>query len=168
MLENLWTANETSSFSNEAMWMCLSFCYLFPKTNFEFCKDDIVQLWMAEGFIAEEETGNIYFNKFQQVEVFRVSHLDYSAGEGLMYKLNSSVVYLLQQRPHPNYLNVDRGNSRISEKTTHASLHSIDSNTLKELYVAKRLSTLLIHQESGSRVKQLPYHFFLKLPLLMI
>ncbi|GLU07896.1 hypothetical protein SLE2022_248350 [Rubroshorea leprosula] len=35
---------------------CFAYCSLFPKDH-EFCKDDLVLLWMAEGFLQQQKNG---------------------------------------------------------------------------------------------------------------
>ncbi|GLU07892.1 hypothetical protein SLE2022_248310 [Rubroshorea leprosula] len=35
---------------------CFAYCSLFPKDH-EFCKDDLVLLWMAEGFVQQQKNG---------------------------------------------------------------------------------------------------------------
>ncbi|XP_042464484.1 disease resistance protein RGA2-like isoform X1 [Zingiber officinale] len=54
---------------NENLKQCFAFCSLFPK-DYEFNKDKLIQMWMAEGFIEDkntnrmEDVGSDYFLEF--------------------------------------------------------------------------------------------------------
>ncbi|GLU15031.1 hypothetical protein SLE2022_315610 [Rubroshorea leprosula] len=101
-----------------ALKKCFSYCSIFPK-GFEIRKDDLIQLWMAEGFLQQfnesfktiEEIGNKYFDEllsnflFQDVErdafgninvctMHDVLHdlaLFVSEGETLIWEIGSSI-----------------------------------------------------------------------------
>ncbi|PIA60043.1 hypothetical protein AQUCO_00400723v1 [Aquilegia coerulea] len=157
------------------IWKCLLFWYLFP-TNYEFYMDDIIHLWIAQGYIhipftqlkTMEDIGILWFEEFGRLQVIKLSHIDSSTGR-LRYKLNPTFVHKLQGRPNENnhYYRLDDVNAYISESTLHASLRdTIDLITLKDLYQATKLYTLLILHEQGSRLDQIPRDLFLKLPSL--
>ncbi|PIA38778.1 hypothetical protein AQUCO_02700169v1 [Aquilegia coerulea] len=161
--------------SHSFIWRCLLFWYLFP-TNYEFYMDDIIQLWIAQGYIhiplnqvkTMEDIGILLFEEFGRLQVIILSHIDSSTGR-LRYKLNPTFVDQLQGQPNENnhYYRLDNVNAYISESTLHASLRdTIDLITFKDLYQAKKLYTLLILHEQGSRLHQIPRDLFLKLPSL--
>ncbi|PIA60040.1 hypothetical protein AQUCO_00400722v1 [Aquilegia coerulea] len=157
------------------IWRCLLFWYLFP-TNYEFYMDDIIHLWIAQGYIhipftqvkTMEDIGILWFEEFGRLQVIKLSHIDSSTGR-LRYKLNPTFVHKLQGRPNEinHYYRLDDVNAYISESTLHASLRdTIDLITLKDLYQATKLYTFLILHEQGSRLDQIPRDLFLKLPSL--
>ncbi|KAL5720286.1 protein-serine/threonine phosphatase [Ranunculus cassubicifolius] len=158
----------------ESMWNCLQFVYLYPK-NYEFHKVDMIQLWMAQELVPlppfedMEFNACFYFNEFERVGIFQLSRLDHSVGQP-RYKLNSSIFYLLEQHRYDQYFRIDDSKSRISQNTIHSSLwdSSFDPVKLKELYVANRLSTLMVLHEHGSHLDQVPRDTFLNLPLLRV
>ncbi|XP_074569210.1 putative disease resistance protein RGA1 [Curcuma longa] len=63
---------------NENLKQCFAFCSLFPKDN-EFDKDELVRMWMAEGFIEDkntkrmEDVGSDYFLEFVNRSFFQKS-----------------------------------------------------------------------------------------------
>ncbi|KAF5182208.1 Cysteine-rich receptor-like protein kinase [Thalictrum thalictroides] len=161
--------------SHSFIWRCLLFWYVFPK-NCEFYMEDIIHLWIAQGFIYSplvevmtmEDTACLWYKEFERMGVVEPSCLDSSTGR-LRYKLNHSFVDTLQARPNINnhYSRLDDGKAYITENTLHVSLQdNFDPATLQDLYQAKGLFTLLILHKQGSRLDQVPRDLFLKLPLL--
>ncbi|XP_042428600.1 putative disease resistance protein RGA4 isoform X1 [Zingiber officinale] len=63
---------------NENLKQCFAFCSLFPK-DYEFNKTELVQMWMAEGFIEDkntkrmEDVGSDYFLEFVNRSFFQKS-----------------------------------------------------------------------------------------------
>ncbi|KAF9592877.1 hypothetical protein IFM89_018457 [Coptis chinensis] len=166
-------SNET--LDSAIMWRCFEFCYLFPK-NYEFFKDDIVQLWIVEGFIPSPQAGinieaiaSIYFDTFQGLSIFHLLRFDYFTGRQ-RYKLNDSVFDHLQKQHNDEYFRLDDdGSFCISDNTVHSSLHDgFNPINFSELYRAKRLCTLFILHQHGYRIDQLPRDLFIKLPLLWV
>ncbi|KAK2440176.1 putative disease resistance RPP13 protein [Trifolium repens] len=57
---------------------CFAYCSIFPK-GYEFEKDDLIKLWMAEGLLKwgsdknEEELGNNFFNHLVSISFFQQS-----------------------------------------------------------------------------------------------
>ncbi|KAF9592892.1 hypothetical protein IFM89_018472, partial [Coptis chinensis] len=170
MLNSMWKALVSDkSLDGEVMWSCIKFCYLFPKTH-EFNKDDIIQLWIAEGFIPVthirlETTAGLYIEALQELSIFQFSFLA-STGEP-RYKLNPSIVDLFEERHSAldEYYRVDDGgNFCISENTLHSSFRdSIDPVTLKDLFQAKSLCSLMILHQQGFHIEQVPRDLFLSL-----
>ncbi|KAF9605116.1 hypothetical protein IFM89_014107 [Coptis chinensis] len=172
MLNSMWKALVSDKYlDGEVMWSCIKFCYLFPKTH-EFNKDDIIQLWIAEGFIPVthirlETTAGLYFEALQELSIFQFSFLA-STGEP-RYKLNPSIVDLFEERHSAldEYYRVDDGgNSCISENTLHSSFR--DPVTLKDLFEAKNLCSLMILHQHGSHIEQVPRDLFLNLRSLRV
>ncbi|KAL5720554.1 hypothetical protein ACHQM5_013218 [Ranunculus cassubicifolius] len=141
---------------------CFKICYnLFPK-DYEFHKDEIVQLWLVHRFPESEmeETANVMFETFIEVGIFQNTGFDQSTGRP-RYKLNNSfsVDFLEDQDTFVRF------SDDISENTIHCSLGN--AFTFEELYVAESLQTLLIlHNTTRCFLNEVPRELFLKLPLL--
>ncbi|KAL5542047.1 hypothetical protein UlMin_009757 [Ulmus minor] len=70
---------------------CFAYCSIFPK-DYVFAKEEIVQLWMAEGFLKDEakstmeEVGNQYFEELKSRSLFQRSS-QYSGERFIMHDL---------------------------------------------------------------------------------
>ncbi|KAL8144515.1 hypothetical protein V2J09_017547 [Rumex salicifolius] len=51
-----------NSLNNPELKLCFAYCSLFPK-SYIFGREELVLLWMAEGFFDSQELGNAYFNE---------------------------------------------------------------------------------------------------------
>ncbi|XP_042464837.1 putative disease resistance protein RGA1 [Zingiber officinale] len=67
---------------NENLKQCFAFCSLFPK-DYRFYKAELIQMWMAEGFIEDkntkkmEDVGSDYFLEFVNRSFFQEFRYDY-------------------------------------------------------------------------------------------
>ncbi|KAL5717971.1 hypothetical protein ACHQM5_010918 [Ranunculus cassubicifolius] len=163
---------------DESKWKCFEFCYLFPK-NYEFDKDDIVQLWISQGFISvppvemniqRKDIAINYFDAFLFESLIQLSTHNCSTSRP-RYKLNHSILDFLQEAPNDDYSRsrLEGGKPiNMSENTRHASLlcNHNDRLNLESLYSFKRLQTLLLLNEHASCVERIPHELFLQLNLL--
>ncbi|KAL5720549.1 protein-serine/threonine phosphatase [Ranunculus cassubicifolius] len=209
---------ESTSWKMFENMMCFRFLYLFPK-NYDFPKDDLIHLWVAQRFFFSklvnlnksvkmilkcssntykrlqaqrfiprpppdffppppfenimeweaEDLANLIFDIFQYYRIFQMSGLDHSTGRP-RYKVENAIVDFLQEKHYGAYFQFENDKSYVSETTLYASLGNDTSGpiTLKELYVAESLVTLLILHETGSCFNEVPRGLFLKLPLLRV
>ncbi|PIA60072.1 hypothetical protein AQUCO_00400744v1 [Aquilegia coerulea] len=149
--------------------------YLFP-IDYEFGKKDIIQLWMAEGFIQPsvetnellEDAASVYFDVSSAASIFQSSRSDGNSRP--RYRLNHSLLDQLFKLPSDLYCKIESGKPvSLSENTLHTSLicDSSDPVAFEALYQSKRLCTLLlVHEQRYSSINQVPYNLFFKLPLL--
>ncbi|XP_061988883.1 putative disease resistance RPP13-like protein 1 [Rosa rugosa] len=160
--------------------------FLFPSV-YEFRKDELVQMWMAEGFIEEsqaermEDTGNAYFNSLHKMGFLVPSRCDtrvdfdsvfsvptYNPGN-LFYKVNPvklSLSELVKTTALVDYFAAVDGNlDGALETTQHLSLNckEISDMTFGILKNFKRLRTLLLLSGHGSSIKHVPRDLFLSL-----
>lgn len=165
------------------------YCSLFP-LGYEFGKEEMVQLWIAEGFIEErhrmEDTGYEYFGSLVDVKFIGLSRYDYSVDfyyywsdefdsnggtKKLLYKVNEA------KASHLKMTISERSNQSVlgdkldvaSESTLHLSLPCESINDQMVIEALKRctnLRTLLLLSGCGYNVKQVPRDLFLSLKLL--
>ncbi|PIN12291.1 Mitogen-activated protein kinase kinase (MAP2K) [Handroanthus impetiginosus] len=151
---------------------CIQHCSLFlPDCEFE--KDKLVQLWMAEECIEVEATkriedvANLVFDTLVKEEVIIPSKFD-SLYRQLKYKVNTSKssTWSLKQG---NYLRIDDGNlDGMDGEALHLTWNCkrLDRSLSETLKNYKQLRTLMVHEECGASIKQLPSGIFLDLKLL--
>ncbi|KAJ4844141.1 hypothetical protein Tsubulata_020591, partial [Turnera subulata] len=132
---------------------CFAYCALFPK-DFVFQKEDLVLLWMAEGFIAQtdkrrdlEEIGNEYFEELAR-RSFYIFQRPYYGGRGcfVMHDLVNDLAKSIAGDFFYNMEDVDK--REPSRRTRHLFyIHSRGSNPwerqLKSLWEARILRTLI-------------------------
>ncbi|PIN24412.1 Mitogen-activated protein kinase kinase (MAP2K) [Handroanthus impetiginosus] len=151
---------------------CIQHCSLFlPDCEFE--KDKLVQLWMAEECIEVEATkriedvANLVFDTLVKEEVIIPSKFD-SLYRQLKYKVNTSKpsTWSLKQG---NYLRIDDGNlDGMDGEALHLTWNCkrLDRSLSETLKNYKQLRTLMVHEDCGASIKQLPSGIFLDLKLL--
>ncbi|KDP40522.1 hypothetical protein JCGZ_24521 [Jatropha curcas] len=95
---------------------CFAYCAIFPK-DYEFEKDEIVLLWMAEGFLEAEDVGDEYFQDLVSRSFFQRSNGDQSCF--IMHDLINDLAKLVSGE---FCFWLDGDNScNISRKTRHLS-----------------------------------------------
>ncbi|TYI91669.1 hypothetical protein E1A91_D02G009500v1 [Gossypium mustelinum] len=145
--------------SSPCLKKCFAYCAMFPK-DFCFRKEQLIQLWMAEGFLGASkemmDTGNRYFHEllsnslFQDVEKDRCGNiltckmhdlvhdlaLSVSKFETLIFKENS--ISITDEVSHIRRLNIGDGVESLPKSLTAVApkLHSLFS----EIDVFKKLS----------------------------
>ncbi|KAL3819663.1 hypothetical protein ACJIZ3_005568 [Penstemon smallii] len=153
-------------------YRCFQYCSLFPP-DFEFERDKLVQLWIAEGFINVEITERIedvaelYFDKLVDDKVIIPSKTDTFYGQ-MIYKVNA-LAGSAQFLTGSDYLRIDEGHlGEIQAAALHLSLQckKFDQKIFDDLKKFKQLRTLLLLGGTGSPTKQLRNDSFLGFKLL--
>ncbi|KAL2920978.1 putative disease resistance RPP13-like protein 1, partial [Bienertia sinuspersici] len=156
---------------------CLAYCSLFPR-DFDFKKDNLVQLWMAKGFLLRqgirslEQIGCEYFDELLWRSVFRLSHL--CDQETPTYKIHEYVHRYAEILASDTFYRFEKDDWSSSiprhKKARHLSLlcDSIKLPFFKEIEKCDGLRTLLLLSEHGTKVDQVPYSLFQKLELLRV
>ncbi|XVE90306.1 hypothetical protein DITRI_Ditri20bG0066900 [Diplodiscus trichospermus] len=125
---------------------CFAYCSIFPK-GYPFQKEELVKLWMAEGFIEYEETGEKYFNELLTKSFFEGGH------DEVRYRLHDLMHEVAQSVSSPHCCQVkDDKYCHFSDESLHVSLLCEDVEKLVEQIVekSKKLRTLLFPSSSGS------------------
>ncbi|WKA02071.1 hypothetical protein VitviT2T_020307 [Vitis vinifera] len=141
---------------------CFAYCSMFPK-DYEFNKDDLVLLWMAEGFLQKtkeaarpEDLGSKYFN-----DLFSRSFFQHSSRNSSRYVMHDLINDLAQSVAGEIYFHLDGAwennkQSTISEKTRHSSFNRQHSETQrkfepfhKEQRLPCNLKMLRIHDDAN-------------------
>ncbi|XP_019056015.1 PREDICTED: putative disease resistance RPP13-like protein 1 [Nelumbo nucifera] len=123
--------------------LCFAYCSLFPK-GYEFDKETLILLWMAEGFVPSrqidimEDLGSKYFDDLLNRSFFQY----YGGNKFVMHDLIHDLAEIASKEM---YLRVDEGKSNtLSEKSRYISTVSVQMKSVeKEIYKCKELSTLL-------------------------
>ncbi|KAL0359674.1 UNVERIFIED_CONTAM: Mitogen-activated protein kinase kinase [Sesamum angustifolium] len=151
---------------------CIQHCSLFLP-DYEFGKDKLVQLWIAEACIEVEapkrmeDVANSYFDILVHEEVIIHSNFDKLYRQA-KYKVNASKASTWNLQGG-NYLRIEEGNlGKISGEALHLTWHCkrLDRTLSDALKNFKQLRTLLVLEDCGAVIKQLPSDIFLGLKLL--
>ncbi|KAL5538504.1 hypothetical protein UlMin_043900 [Ulmus minor] len=136
---------------------CFAFCSIFPR-NFEFKKDKLIHLWIAEGLIHSnngkllEDIGNDYFNDLLWISFFEeVKH--YGNDVVMGYKIHDVIYDLVRSMTGSEYTVLDCHLSTLGslKQIRHASVVCDFNSSMiaEELYDAKHLRTLLLFSEGN-------------------
>ncbi|KAK9289561.1 hypothetical protein L1049_007717 [Liquidambar formosana] len=154
---------------------CFLYYSLFPLV-YEFEKDTLVQLWIAQDFIEAEgtermeDTGSRYFDELFSMKLIVPSRFD-GFIDDLKYKLSDAAASChmsYEEISTGNHLRVEDGKlSDASAQTLHLSLlcEDIDQMAFEAIKKCKHLRTLLLLREYRSRVKQVPREIFLQVEI---
>uniref|UniRef100_A0A803MTP8 Uncharacterized protein n=1 Tax=Chenopodium quinoa TaxID=63459 RepID=A0A803MTP8_CHEQI len=134
---------------------CFSYCALFPK-DFVFCKEDLISLWMAQGFIVPldegqsiEDAGKEYFSILLRRCFFQDINKDKS-GEITSCKIHDLMHDIAQSVSGKEVYVTDTISSNLDKK----KVHPYPVKALEEsLASCRRLRALEL---SGSNIKRLP------------
>ncbi|XP_042502314.1 putative disease resistance protein RGA3 [Macadamia integrifolia] len=142
---------------------CFAYCSIFPK-GYRFEKEELVLLWMAEGFlpsrggIRAEDRGYQYFDDLVSRSLFQHSGNDRSS-EYVLHDLIHDLAVSISGEISFRHGGSGRGNStidqsclQISKSTRHSSLFTKYNEELnfEDLYEAKNLRTFLLRSEFGN------------------
>ncbi|XP_058747850.1 putative disease resistance protein RGA4 [Vicia villosa] len=104
---------------------CFSFCAIFPKDT-EMIKEDLIHLWMANGFISSrenlevEDVGNMVWNELCQKSFFQDIKM-YADSEEISFKMHDLVHDLAQFVTGPECMIIKNTNIDLSRSTHHIS-----------------------------------------------
>ncbi|KAL5102431.1 hypothetical protein RYX36_006758 [Vicia faba] len=121
---------------------CFSFCAIFPKDT-EMNKEDLIHLWMANGFISSrenlevEDVGNMVWNELCQKSFFQDIKID-ADSEDISFKMHDLVHDLAQLVTGPECMIIKNTNIDLSRSTHHISfdyrnLVSINKETFRNI-----------------------------------
>ncbi|XP_077215786.1 putative disease resistance protein RGA3 [Tasmannia lanceolata] len=148
---------------------CFVYCSLFPK-DYEFDKDSLIQLWIAEGFIEPEgrkrleDIGFEYFDELMSRSFFQYFRRFYK-----MHDLNHDLAHSVSGDEYFRIKNsVDSWN--IAAKVRHASVwqRNEHSGIFESFHESERLRTFLLPSWYETLTKQVAHDFFLKLRCLRV
>ncbi|KAG1355075.1 Disease resistance protein RGA3 [Cocos nucifera] len=143
---------------------CFAYCSLIPK-GYEFEKEFVVQLWMAQHFIQPrgeeliEDIAGSYFDTLVQRSFFQFSHFDYSSGQprytmhNLIHNYAQRVAAedccILQLGRRPNDPAKTRhlsliGNQFVRDDSTQSNLSNRKESMFEDIYKCRGLYTLLL------------------------
>ncbi|KAL6184562.1 hypothetical protein ACLB2K_045963 [Fragaria x ananassa] len=179
----IYADKEPDGLPDELKGLCM-YLSLFP-SDYEFRRDELVQMWMAEGFIDEsqrkttEDIGCAYFNSLEKIGFLVPSRCDFSVDFDsvcsvpsynpgkLLFKVNPIKLSELINTTAPvDYFAAVAGSlDGDLELTQHLSLNckDIDQMTFGILKNFKHLRTLLLLSGHESSIKHIPRDLFLSL-----
>ncbi|CAL9116053.1 unnamed protein product [Musa acuminata var. zebrina] len=135
---------------------CFVFCSLFPKDHLFYVGDDLVRLWMAEGYVAQdnnmttEDTGSRYFLELVNRSFFQ------EAPWGSQYVMHDLIHDLAQFISEGEFCRINDESKEIPNTTRHLSATLTDGTKLMELSCYDKLRTLMINSKNfwfGFRVE---------------
>ncbi|XP_009388375.3 putative disease resistance protein RGA1 [Musa acuminata AAA Group] len=141
---------------------CFVFCSLFPKDHRFYKGDDLVRLWMAEGYVAQdnnmtmEDTGSRYFLDLVNRSFFQEALW---GSKYVMYVMHDVIHDLAQFISEGEFCRNDDESKEIPNTTRHLSATLTDGTKLMELSCYDKLRTLKIS------IKNLWFRFRVKSPL---
>ncbi|KAJ6882805.1 disease resistance protein RGA3 isoform X6 [Populus alba x Populus x berolinensis] len=144
---------------------CFLYCAMFPK-NFEMVKDELVKMWMAQGYLKETSGGDMELvgEQYFQVLAARSFFQDFKryGREGTRFKMHDIVHDFAQSMTKNECLTVDvntLGEATVEtsiERVRHLSMLSEESSFPKSIHKAKGLRSLLINTRDPSLGAALP------------
>ncbi|XP_077215848.1 putative disease resistance protein RGA3 [Tasmannia lanceolata] len=147
---------------------CFVYCSLFPK-DYEFDKDTLIQLWIAEGFIQSdrrkrlEDIGFKYFDDLMSRSFFQY----FEGFNRSCYKMHDLNHDLAQSVSGEEYFRIESSvdSWNIVAKVRHASVwqRNEHSRIFESFHESERLRTFLLPPVYKTLTKQVAHDFFLKL-----
>ncbi|AES98704.1 putative P-loop containing nucleoside triphosphate hydrolase, leucine-rich repeat domain, L [Medicago truncatula] len=130
---------------------CFSFCAIFPKDR-EILKEELIQLWMANGFIAKrnlevEDVGNMVWKELYRKSFFQDSKMDEYSGD-ISFKMHDLVHDLAQSVMGQECTCLENKNTTNLSKSTHhigfnsKKFLSFDENAFKKVESLRTLFDL--------------------------
>ncbi|KAK6777237.1 hypothetical protein RDI58_023954 [Solanum bulbocastanum] len=173
---------------------CFAFCAIYPK-DYQFCKDQVIHLWITNGLVQQFCLGNKYFDELRSRSLFeRVPKSKWESHRFLMHDLINDLAQTASSKLCIR-LEENEGSDDMLEQTRHMSYsmgQEGDFEKLKLLSKSEQLRTLLptnisyfsqlskrvLHNIlprltslralslSGYEIKEFPNGLFIKLKLL--
>ncbi|KAK6776642.1 hypothetical protein RDI58_027643 [Solanum bulbocastanum] len=124
---------------------CFAFCAIYPK-DYEFCRDQAIYLWIANGLVKQFCSGNEYFDELRSRSLFeRVPESEWESERFLMHDLINDLAQTASSKLCIR-LEENEGSDDMLEQSRHIS-YSMGSDgefeKLKLLSKSEHLRTLL-------------------------
>nr|BBC69677.1 Begomovirus resistance protein [Solanum lycopersicum]BBC69680.1 Begomovirus resistance protein [Solanum lycopersicum]BBC83283.1 disease resistance protein [Solanum lycopersicum] len=173
---------------------CFAFCAIYPK-DYEFRKDQVIYLWIANGLVKQFCLGNKYFDELRSRSLFeRVPESEWKSEGFVMHDLindlaqtasskhcirfeeNEGSAVMLEQSRHMSYSMGEKGEfenlKQLFESEQLRTLLPTNNNYFSKLSkrvlhnILPRLTSLRALSLSCYRIKELPNDLFIKLKIL--
>ncbi|KAK9705407.1 hypothetical protein RND81_07G054500 [Saponaria officinalis] len=138
---------------------CVAYCSLFPR-DYEFRKQTLIQLWMAQGFLKLEDNsgsssnlediGEKQFQILLNMSFFEAAKQD-ALGDIVSWRMHKMFHHLAQNEAGTRCV-MASGNTKFDNKTLHISA-KLNGSFPDALLTARKLRTLLCHKESECELK---------------
>ncbi|XP_043708091.1 putative disease resistance protein RGA3 isoform X2 [Telopea speciosissima] len=153
---------------------CFAYCSIFPK-GYQFRKEELILLWMAEGFVHSkgtaqlEDIGGEYFDDllfrsfFQQLVTDGSQYAMHDLIHDLAVSVSGEICSTFRAKNNDQYC-------KISKSTRHLSLSTTFGERIdfEVLYEAKNLRTFLLHSGYMLAYNRQVSHVFSKLRYLRV
>ncbi|XP_049353813.1 putative disease resistance RPP13-like protein 1 [Solanum verrucosum] len=124
---------------------CFAFCAIYPK-DYQFCKDQVIHLWIANGLVQQFRSGNLYFDELRSRSLFERVPKSKGKSEGfLMHDLVNDLAQIASSNLCIR-LEENEGSDDMLEQSRHMSYsmgREGDFEKLKLLSKSEQLRTLL-------------------------
>ncbi|XP_006340227.1 putative disease resistance RPP13-like protein 1 isoform X2 [Solanum tuberosum] len=173
---------------------CFAFCAIYPK-DYQFCKDKLIYLWIANGLVKQFCSGNKYFDELRSRSLFeRDPESEWESERFLMHDLINDLAQtassklcirleetegsddMLEQCQHMSYSMGQEGEfekliplSKSEQLRTllPTNISNFSGLSKRVLHnILPRLTSLRALSLSGYRITELPNDLFIKLKLL--
>ncbi|KAL3354843.1 hypothetical protein AABB24_019102 [Solanum stoloniferum] len=124
---------------------CFAYCAIYPK-DYQFCKDQVIHLWIANGLVQQFHSGNQYFLELRSRSLFEMvsESSEWNSEKFLMHDLVNDLAQIASSNLCIRL--EDNEGSHMLEQCRHMS-YSIgeggDFEKLKSLFKSEQLRTLL-------------------------
>ncbi|KAH0777259.1 hypothetical protein KY290_008670 [Solanum tuberosum] len=124
---------------------CFAYCAIYPK-DYQFCKDQVIHLWIANGLVQQFHSGNQYFLELRSRSLFEMvsESSEWNSEKFLMHDLVNDLAQIASSNLCIRL--EDNKGSHMLEQCRHMS-YSIgeggDFEKLKSLFKSEQLRTLL-------------------------
>ncbi|KAH0715599.1 hypothetical protein KY284_008504 [Solanum tuberosum] len=124
---------------------CFAFCAIYPK-DYEFCKDQLIYLWIANGLVKQLCLGNKYFDELRSRSLFeRVPESKWESERFIMHDLINDLAQTASSKLCIR-LEESKGSDDMLEQSWHMSYsmgREGDFEKLKPLSKSEQLRTML-------------------------
>ncbi|KAF3680275.1 putative disease resistance RPP13-like protein 1-like [Capsicum annuum] len=144
---------------------CFSFCAIYPK-DYQFCKEQVIHLWIANGLVQQLHSGHQYFNELRSRSLFeRVPESSVrDGGKFLMHDLVNDLAQIASSKLCVR-LEACQG-SHMLEQINIQRLRYSDLSKRVLRNILPRLTYLRALSLSRYEIEELPDALFIKLKLL--
>ncbi|KAL3325340.1 hypothetical protein AABB24_039104 [Solanum stoloniferum] len=124
---------------------CFAYCAIYPK-DYQFCKDQVIHLWIANGLVQQFHSGNQYFLELRSRSLFEMvlESSEWNSEKFLMHDLVNDLAQIASSNLCIRL--EDNKGSHMLEQCRHISYSTGeggDFEKLKSLFKSEQLRTLL-------------------------